>query len=155
MIRRLGMLVLLGGGLVAVAAAEVSAKEPSLPAGERTFGRLDADHDGKLATSELAPKARVRFMRLDSDSDGAVTAAEVESWLKASMERRRDGIMERLDADKDGRITAAEVEARVGAILAGADKDKDGGVTLNEARAYYAERRKEFFGRLRASRTGN
>lgn len=152
--RPLSMLVL-GGALLVVSAGMVAAKEPSLPAGEKTFSRIDSDHDGKIAASDLAPKARERFMRLDKDGDKAVTAAEIDQWLKAMMDKRRDRIMARLDADKDGRITAAEVEAHVVAMLGKADTDKDGGVTLAETRAYYAQLRKEQFSRLRAPRTGN
>jgi Ca2+-binding EF-hand superfamily protein len=155
MIRPLGVLLAAGGAALAVSVASVGAKEPSLPAGEKTFGRLDSDHDGKIGAKELAPKAQRRFMRLDKDGDGAVTAAEIDLWLKAMMDRRRDRIMARLDADKDGRITAAEVEARVGALVGGADTDKDGGVTLAEARAYYAQLRKDYFSRLRAQSSAN
>lgn len=152
MIRPLGMLVLAGGAFIAVSAGPAGANEPTLPTGERSFARLDADKDGKIAVEELAPRATQRFMRLDADGDGAVTAAEIDQWLKAMMERRRDRIMQRLDADGDGRITPEEVEARVADLLGKADADADGGVTLAEARAYYAQLRKEYFGRLRASR---
>lgn len=131
------------------------AREPGLPAGEKTFARVDQDHDGKITPAELAPKAGKRFMRLDADKDAVVTRAEVEAWLSALMQRRRDRIMERMDADKDGRITAAEVEGYVDGLARAADSDRDGGVTLAEARAYYAEKRKEYFARQRLSRSAD
>ena len=151
-----GAWLLVGGTIVLLAGpVVVEAREPSLPAGEKTFARLDTDKDGRIAAGELAPKADRRFMRLDTDKDGAVTAAEIDQWLKAAAERRRDRIMEHLDADRDGRVTAAEVEARVAAMISVADADRDGGVTLAEARAYHADKRKEYFARSKASRTSD
>lgn len=138
-----------------LAAESAFAQEPRLPGGEKTFSRADKDGDGKVTAAELAPRAEKRFMRLDADKDGVVTRAEVETWLAAIMERRRDRIMEGLDADGDGRITAAELKASLESLAGAADTDKDGGVTLAEARAYYAEKRKEYFARQRLSRSAD
>jgi Ca2+-binding EF-hand superfamily protein len=153
--KTLGILAAAGATALVLATGFAAAKEPTLPAGERSFSRLDSDKNGKLGVEELKPRAERRFMRLDADKDGAVSSAEIEEWLKASMERRRKRIMTHMDADKDGRITTAEVDAYVGLLIGAADGDKDGGVTLAEAKAYYAEQRKKFFQELRASRSSN
>ncbi|WP_162914493.1 hypothetical protein [Taklimakanibacter lacteus] len=110
------------------------AQEATLPRSERSFARLDADSDGKVTINEWKPKAVKRFMRLDDDQNGTVTTAEIDTWLKKGIERRKERILSRLDQNKDGDVTRAEVDAYIDALFNGADGDKDGGLTLAEVR---------------------
>ena len=111
------------------------ANEPFLPRSERSFARLDADSDGKVTMNELKPKAVKRFLRLDDDQNGTVTTAEIDTWLKKGIERRKERMLGRLDQNKDGSVTGDEVDAYIDALFNGADGDKDGGLTLAEIRA--------------------
>ena len=121
-------LILLGTSQIAFA------NEPFLPRTERSFARLDADSDGKVTMNEWKPKAVKRFFRLDDDQNGTVTSAEIDTWLKKGIERRKERMLGRLDANKDGDVTRAEVDAYIDALFNGADGDKDGGLTLAEIR---------------------
>ncbi|QIG49661.1 hypothetical protein G5V57_19240 [Nordella sp. HKS 07] len=116
------------------AAGAAFATEPTLPRSERSFGRLDADSDGKVSVNELKPKAVKRFLRLDDDKNGTVTTAEIDGWLKRGIEKRKDRMLTRLDQNKDGSVTRDEVDAYIDALFNGADGDKDGGLTLAEIR---------------------
>lgn len=111
------------------------AQEATLPRTERSFARLDADSDGKVTMNELKPKAVKRFLRLDDDQNGTVTTAEIDTWLKKGIERRKERMLGRLDQNKDGSVTSDEVDAYIDALFNGADGDKDGGLTLAEIRA--------------------
>ncbi|TMJ40165.1 MAG: hypothetical protein E6G87_02670 [Alphaproteobacteria bacterium] len=111
------------------------AQEATLPRTERSFARLDADSDGKVTMNELKPKAVKRFFRLDDDQNGTVTTAEIDTWLKKGIERRKERMLGRLDQNKDGSVTSDEVDAYIDALFNGADGDKDGGLTLAEIRA--------------------
>lgn len=119
--------------LMATAGAAL-ATEPTLPRGERAFQRLDADSDGKVSVNELKPKAVKRFLRLDDDQNGTVTTAEIDTWLKRGLERRKERMLGRLDQNKDGSVTRDEVDAYIDALFNGADGDKDGSLTLAEIR---------------------
>ena len=78
---------------------------------------------------------RKRFFRLDDDQNGTVTTAEIDTWLKKGIERRKERMLGRLDQNKDGSVTSDEVDAYIDALFNGADGDKDGGLTLAEIRA--------------------
>jgi Ca2+-binding EF-hand superfamily protein len=110
------------------------ANEPFLPRSERSFARLDADSDGKVTVNEWKPKAEKRFLRLDDDHNGTVTTAEIDAFLKRSIDRRKERMLSRLDQNKDGSVTRDEVDAYIDALFNGADGDKDGGLTLAEIR---------------------
>lgn len=120
-----------------------SAREPGIPKSERLFQRLDKNKDGSLAADELRSPSERRFMSLDKDKDGTVTAAEIDAWLLALAERRRQRILEQMDGDGDGAISRAEVAAFVDALFALADADGNGGVTMEEVRAYHATKRRQ------------
>lgn len=128
--------------IVAAAAALLSlatthfafANEPFLPRTERSFARLDADSDGKVTVNEWKPKAVKRFLRLDDDQNGTVTTAEIDTFLKKGIERRKERMLTRLDQNKNGEVTRDEVDAYIDALFNGADGDKDGGLTLAEVR---------------------
>ena len=49
--------------------------------GDATFARLDANHDGKLSSSEAAADNKVHGMwkKLDANHDGTVSKSEFES----------------------------------------------------------------------------
>jgi Ca2+-binding EF-hand superfamily protein len=117
-------------------AAQAFAFEPYLPHSPKSFGRLDADGNGKITAAEIMPRAEKRLLRFDADKNGAVTAAEIDDLLQKALQRRRERIMLTLDANKDGVISQAELDQFVTAMVDGADADKDGGVTLDEARTF-------------------
>jgi Ca2+-binding EF-hand superfamily protein len=110
------------------------ANEPYLPRTERSFSRLDADSDGKVTVNEWKPKAVKRFLRLDDDQNGTVTTAEIDTWLKRGIERRKERMLGHMDLNKDGSVTRDEVDAYIDALFNGADGDKDGTLTLAEVR---------------------
>ncbi|MDP9138157.1 MAG: hypothetical protein M3N38_08260 [Pseudomonadota bacterium] len=120
---------------IAIAAGAAWATGPGIPRGEKTFGRLDVDSNGKLTIAEIHPKAEKRFFRIDNDADKSVGKAEIELWLNQTMERRRDRRLARLDADKNGVVSAVEFETFLGSEFKKADKNSDGGVTFDEASA--------------------
>jgi Ca2+-binding EF-hand superfamily protein len=138
-----------------VITATAMAREPGIPRGEKTFARLDKDHNGKIELSELQPAAVRRFMGLDHDADGKVTRGEIEDWLRAAMERRLDRIMTRMDADNDSAITRDELEAYVAGQFGNADVNADGGVTHDEAKAYHVAKRKKYWAERKKARAGN
>jgi Ca2+-binding EF-hand superfamily protein len=119
-----------------VAIAPAMAMEPYLPRTPKSFGKADADANGKVTAAEIAPLAEKRFARLDADRNGAVSAAEIDAALLRALERRRDRVLAKLDADKDGIISRAELDRSVEALVAAADGDGDGGVSLEEALNY-------------------
>lgn len=113
-----------------------SAMEPYLPKSAQSFGKADANADGKVTAAEIGPRAERRFTRMDADKNGEVTAAEIDEALKRALERRRGRIMAKLDADKNGTISRAELDRAVEEMIAAADADHDGGVTLAEAQNF-------------------
>lgn len=113
-----------------------SAMEPYLPKSAQSFGKADANADGKVTAAEITPRAERRFIRLDTDKNGEVTAAEIDEALKRALERRRDRILARLDADKNGTVSRAELDRAVEEMITAADADHDGGVTLTEAQNF-------------------
>lgn len=131
------------------------AREPGIPKSERLFQRLDKDHDGSLAVDELKSPAERRFMSLDADKDGSVTAAEIDAWLTAIAERRRQRILETMDRDGDGAVSQMEVSAFVEVLFKEADADGSGGVTIDEAKAYHVAKRKQYSDARKAKRQSN
>ena len=121
-------------GSMAIVPAAALAMEPYLPKSPKAFSKADADSNGKVTASEIAPLAGKRFVRLDADKDGAVSAAEIDASLTRALERRRDRMLANLDADKNGTISRAELDGYVAKLVDAADGDHDGGVTLEEAR---------------------
>jgi hypothetical protein len=120
-----------------------TAREPGIPGSERLFNRLDKNNDDRLGLDELKPKSQRRFMRLDTDKDGTVTSAEIDTWLQALAERRKQRILDRMDGNGDGAVTRAEVASYIDGLFAAADANADGGVTIDEARAYHVAKRKK------------
>ena len=141
----------LTGATIAMAAA----REPGIPQSEKTFQRLDKNKDSRLDLSELTPQSERRFMRLDTNKDGTVTSAEIDAWLQAIAEKRKQRILKRMDANNDGAISKAEVDAYIGGLFTAADANADGGVTIAEAQAYHAAKRKEYYDALKAKRQQN
>ena len=101
---------------------------------ERTFRKLDSNHDGFITRDEIAaleahfdqiaaknaPKREQRiFDRLDADHDGKITVAEASASRKmktTAVKSTRRGVSQlfvRADANKDGVITRAEFDAAV------------------------------------------
>lgn len=123
-------------GSIAIVPATACAMEPFLPKTTKSFGKIDADSNGKITPGELTPRAEKRFERMDTDRNGEVTAAEIDAAFKAALEKRRDRLMTSLDTDKNESISRAELDAAVDKLLAAADVDHDGGVTLDEAKKF-------------------
>jgi EF hand len=139
------------GTFVTVAAAN----EPGIPYGEKLFHQLDKNNDSRLELGELKPQSERRFMRLDADKDGKVTAAEIDAWLVAIAERRRQRILDHMDKDGDGAISQAELDTYIGGLFTAADTDADGGVTIIEAQAYHAAKRKAYYDARKAKSQPN
>jgi hypothetical protein len=133
----------------------VAAREPGIPYSEKLFHRLDKNNDSRLELGELKPASERRFMRLDTDKDGKVTSAEIDAWLQAIAERRRQRILDRMDKDGDGVITQAELDTYIGGLFTAADADADGGVTIAEAQAYHAAQRKAYYDARKAKSQPN
>jgi len=55
------------------------------------FGRLDANHDGKLSGDELPERMRGRMDQLDADKDDAITLKEFQSGMNRMFSGRRRG----------------------------------------------------------------
>ena len=135
-------LVLAGLALAALTAAGI-ANEPSLPRGQKMFARYDADNNGKISLDEIKPKLAKRFLTIDDNADGNVSSAEIDSWLKAKIEKRKARMLGRLDTDKNGAVSRVELDRFVEAMFNDADSNDDGGVTLDEARAFKMAKMKE------------
>ena len=117
-------------------ASEALAIEPSFPRNAKVFGKLDADSDGKIALTEIKPKAEKRLLRLDADKNSEISTAEIDAFLQKRLEQRRNRMLGLLDGDKNGVITVAELDKLVDAMFNDADADRDGGVSLEEARDF-------------------
>ena len=124
---------LLGATLFGGAALAV---EPILPRSPKTFDKLDADHNGKIALSEFKPHAEQGLMRLDTDKNGVVSGAELDAYLQMRMEKRKARLLKLLDTDANGTITMAELDKLADDMFNGADADHDGSVTLDEAKQF-------------------
>ncbi len=112
------------------------ANEPYFPRREKTFSRLDINHDGKIARAEFAPVVNRRFDRMDTNADKSITSAELTEAMQKAIERRRARIMTMLDRDKNGTITESELDNIVDFMFIGADTDKDGALTLAEMQGF-------------------
>jgi hypothetical protein len=126
-----------------LAATALHAAEPRLPTGEKTFLAADKDKDGKLTLAELTPPAERRFLKMDSNGDNAVSREEIETRLRATMERQLERMLTRMDSDKNGTITQAEFDGLLTTKFGKADADANGAVTFEEAQAYKLAMREE------------
>ena len=126
-----------------LATTALHATEPRLPTGEKTFLAADKDKDGKLTLAELTPPAERRFLKMDANGDNAVSRDEIETRLRAAMERQLERMLTRMDADKDGTITQAEFDGLLATKFGKADADANGAVTFEEAQAYKLAMRAE------------
>ena len=124
-------------------ASALHAAEPRLPTGEKTFAAADKDKDGKLTLAELTPAAERRFLKLDANGDNAVSREEIETSLRAAMEKRLQRMLTRMDANQDGTITQAKLDTLLTAQFGKADTDANGAVTFEEAQAYKLAMRAE------------
>lgn len=135
-------IVLAGLALAALTAAGI-ANEPNLPRGQKMFARYDADSNGKISLDEIKPKLAKRFLTIDDNADGNVTSAEIDSWLKAKIEKRKARMLGRLDIDKNGVVSRVELDRFVEAMFNDADSNDDGGVSLEEVRSFKMAKMKE------------
>jgi Ca2+-binding EF-hand superfamily protein len=131
---------------------------------DKTFDRLDANHDGKIDTADRAVRQKARFDRIDANHDGQVSYAEFTAMQGQRDQKRagargehgqrgqhfgrhgghrfamggfarRGGMVRLADADKDGTITKAEFQAAALSRFDRLDANHDGTVTRDEAKA--------------------
>ena len=126
-----------------LAATALNAAEPRLPTGQKTFLAADKDKDGKLTLAELTPPAERRFLKMDTNGDNAVSRDEIETRLRAAMERQLERMLTRMDADKNGTITQTEFDGLLATRFGKADADANGAVTFEETQAYKLAMRQE------------
>lgn len=78
-----------------------------LEKGKELFGRVDANKDGKIESSEVPSEHRERFEKLlekaDKDGDKAVSGDEAKQAVGAFMERVRKAAAERMRGERGGR----------------------------------------------------
>lgn len=129
-------IIMMTAALAFFAGAPAWASEPYLPRSPKSFQKVDANRDGKVALAEVTPLAERRLARLDTNGDKSVTAAELEARFQESMKRRVERIMRMMDTNKDGAISEAELDKITADMFNAADNDKDGGLTLAEARTF-------------------
>lgn len=129
-------IIMLTAGLALLAGAPAQANEPYLPRSPKSFEKVDANRDGKVALTEIAPLAERRLARLDSNGDKSVTAAELEERFQQALKKRVERIMRVMDSNRDGAISEAELDNLMADMFNTADNDKDGGLTLAEARNF-------------------
>jgi len=126
------VLLLLAGGVGAVssAAAQSAGVAPEL-AREESFGREDADADGRITRDEARAAALAWFSRFDADRDGHVTPAEARSGAQRWRRERRAARFAARDLDHDGSVSARELGATP-RRFAWLDRDADGRLTPHE-----------------------
>lgn len=129
-------IIMLTAGLALFAGAPALANEPYLPRSPKSFEKVDANRDGKVALTEITPLAARRLARLDSNGDKSVTAAELEERFQQALKKRVERIMRVMDANRDGAISEAELDNLMADMFNTADNDKDGGLTLAETRNF-------------------
>ena len=130
------LIITVAAASLVLATTALHAAEPSLPTG-------DKDKDGKLTLAELTPPAERRFLKMDTNGDNAVSRLEIETRLRAAMERQLERMLTRMDADKDGTITQGEFDGLLTTKFGKADVDANGAVTFEEAQAYKLAMRQE------------
>jgi Ca2+-binding EF-hand superfamily protein len=95
---------------------------------QRLLDHFDANHDGRLQTSELPPALRERLGQADTDHDGVITPQELHTFGV----QRRAARFAKADKNGDGKLEPSEVGAARWDHLKVADADGDGKVTLDE-----------------------
>jgi Ca2+-binding EF-hand superfamily protein len=95
---------------------------------QRLLDHFDANHDGRLQTSELPASLRERLGQADTDHDGVITPQELHTFGV----QRRAARFAKADKNGDGKLEPSEVGPARWAHLKVADADGDGKVTLDE-----------------------
>jgi Ca2+-binding EF-hand superfamily protein len=114
------------------ATAAYGAGEPYFPKRERTFSRMDSNHNGVVEVSEFAPVAQRGMARFDVNGDKSVTSAEIDQRLTEALQKRRSRLMLLMDRNRDGTITESELDNVIASMFNDADSDRNGGLTLAE-----------------------
>ena len=120
------------------------------------FGRIDANKDGSISTTEIAESrgkwvekrkdrgerhaARMAqrdpnaaFDRLDADKNGSISREEFAKGREERIERRVEIREKRKEAGKDGELRKHRMGGMGARMIVMADTDKDGRITLAEA----------------------
>ena len=81
---------------------------------QKTFDRIDTNHDGKISRDEYKAWVDTRFDRLDANHDGVVDAAEMTDSpaAKASSQKRAEHFVKRYEENGSGKVTKADYEAK-------------------------------------------
>jgi len=95
---------------------------------QRLLDHFDANHDGRLQTSELPAALRERLGPADTDHDGVITPQELHTFGV----QRRAARFAKADKNGDGKLEPSEVGTARWDHLKVADADGDGKVTLDE-----------------------
>jgi Ca2+-binding EF-hand superfamily protein len=86
------------------------------------FGKLDRNHDGRVARREVPSMDAARFARFDVNRDGAFTARELELVMRLQVSERVNELFAQLDLDRDGRFSQAELAVPTESAVAKADQ---------------------------------
>lgn len=106
--------------------------------GETAFSRLDANGDGYIDASDMAPMRVRMFHRLDRNQDGLLTREEVTP-PNPSVQVSPNAIAWP-DHDGDGKVSQAEFMIQEPALIVRADRDGDHRVSAEEFRELIAAR---------------
>lgn len=109
---------------------------PALAAGDM-FGKMDANHDGRLSAKEHAAGARAMFVAMDADHDGRVTAAEMTAAQSKVGDGQSGGMgsadkIKVVDRNADGMLSAAEHATGSKSMFAKMDRNRDGRLSRGE-----------------------
>ena len=95
-------------------------------------------HDGPMSKADYDTETRSKFAAMDANTDGVVDKAEIEAALAKRMEGRREGRrggqrmqrrLARYDANNDGKVTLDEVKAYIADRFQRMDLNGDGKIT--------------------------
>ncbi|MFA7596068.1 MAG: EF-hand domain-containing protein [Novosphingobium sp.] len=110
-------------------------EDPAATAPLASFDGRDADHDGRLTSTEHSQAAQKIFAAIDANRDGTITVQEMDA-ARVSLGLPTEPASEKRiaagDSDGDKKLTLAEWFAMSNAEFARADANEDGWITREE-----------------------